>query len=165
MKDRSTAHPAVSLYRPRRQPAHDVYGLAGKLSDPTGCPQCGAVYREGRWRWESMPFEAERVACPACRRTADRYPAGILSLRGAFVFEHAQEIESRLRNLEEHERSEHPLKRIIAIEADADGLRVTTTDARLARSLGNGLRRAFHGTLEQSRTDDQGPVRIEWCRD
>jgi NMD protein affecting ribosome stability and mRNA decay len=165
MKDRMAA-PAVSLHRPRRQPAHDVYGLPGKLADPTACSQCGAVYHQGRWTWRSVPFEAARVTCPACRRTTDRYPAGILSLGGAFVSAHRHEIESCLLHVVERDRAEHPLKRIIAIEPDDEGgLRVTTTDGKLARALGTALRRAYRGTLEQSRTDDQGPVRVQWCRD
>ncbi len=167
MKDRTTPHPTVSQYRPRRQPAHDVYGIPGKLADPSVCPECGALYREGRWRWATAaPFEAAPVICPACRRTADRYPAGILCLRGEFVAAHRQEIESHLRHVEERDAAEHPLKRIIAIEPAQDGgVRVTTTDGKLARTLGSSLRRAYRGTLEQSRTDDQGPVRIHWHRD
>jgi hypothetical protein len=165
MRRRSSSDPTLPAQRPQRQPAHDLYGLQGKLADPSACPRCGAAYVEGRWSWKPAPLEAARVDCPACRRIADGYPAGIVTIAGEFARAHRAEIESRLRHVEESERNEHPLKRIMAIEADGGDLRVTTTDARLARSFGSALRRAFHGKLEQPRPDDQGPARIRWTRD
>ncbi len=166
MRRRSSSDPGRSLHRPRRQPTDDVYGLAGKLADPTACTRCGALYRDGRWTWGTVPFEAARVECPACRRTIDRYPAGILTLQGTFVAERCAEIEARLRHVEEQARREHPLKRIIAIQPGEDcELRVTTTDGKLARTLGTALYRAYRGKLEQPRPDDQGPVRVRWSRD
>lgn len=166
MRRSSSPDPGRSLHRPRRQPAHDVYGLPGKLADPTACTRCGALYRDGRWTWGTVPFEAARVDCPACRRTIDRYPAGIVTLQGAFVTERCAEIEARLRHVEEQARREHPLKRIIAIEPGEDcELRITTTDGKLARTLGTALYRAYRGKLEQPRPDDQGPVRVRWSRD
>jgi hypothetical protein len=166
MRRLSSSDPGRSLHRPRRQPAHDVYGLPGKPVDPTACTRCGALYRDGRWTWRTAPFEAARVECPACRRILDQYPAGIVTLQGAFVAEHCEEIEARLWHVEERERAEHPLKRIIAIQPREDcELRVTTTDGKLARTLGNALYRAYRGKLEQPRPDDQGPVRVRWSRD
>jgi hypothetical protein len=33
----------------------DPYKLRLKLSEPTRCPACGAVYQEGRWQWMELP--------------------------------------------------------------------------------------------------------------
>jgi len=30
---------------------HDVYKSRWKLPEPTLCPDCGAVFQEGRWHW------------------------------------------------------------------------------------------------------------------
>ena len=88
MRRSQSSQPGRSRHQPRRQTAQDIYGLQAKLADPTACPSCGAIYRAGRWSWGSAPVEAERVECPACRRIADKYPAGILSIRGEFAAAH-----------------------------------------------------------------------------
>ena len=30
---------------------HDAYKSSAKLRSPTRCPDCGAVYHDGRWQW------------------------------------------------------------------------------------------------------------------
>jgi hypothetical protein len=30
---------------------HDTYNMQGKLTEPTVCPTCGAVFHKGRWTW------------------------------------------------------------------------------------------------------------------
>jgi len=166
VSQRSSSEKSRQPHRPQHIPVEDVYRTSGKLSDPTGCPTCGASYQHGRWTWESAPQEAASVECPACRRTADCFPAGILSIEGAFAATHRQEIESCLRHVDERDRAEHPLSRIMSIESGADGrLTVTTTDARLARTLGTALLHAYRGCLEQPRPDAQGPTRVHWKKE
>jgi hypothetical protein len=41
-----------------------------------------------------------RFRCPACRRTDDHYPAGILTISGAFAAAHDEEIRSLARHVE-----------------------------------------------------------------
>ena len=166
-RTRSKTHSAASQPRPprRQDEIHDVYGIQHKLPDPTCCPTCGALYRDGRWIWHPAPVEAQRVECPACRRIADHQPAGILLVHGEFPLERLDEIEHLLRHVEEREKAEHALKRIMAIEPDEEGgLRVSTTSGKLARSLGTALFRAYRGELEQSRPDADEPVRVRWTR-
>ena len=54
----------------------DPYVLRAKLSEPSVCPTCGAVYHRGRWQWIARPQDAKEVVCTACHRMADRLPAG-----------------------------------------------------------------------------------------
>ena len=124
-RERSKTHPAASQPRIDRvleSLEKDVYGLKGKLADPTACRDCGAVYRKGRWTWAPAPADAAQTRCPACRRIADDYPAGIVTVSGDFALEHADEIRGLAENLEQREKQEHPLKRVMAIDRQGDAL-------------------------------------------
>jgi NMD protein affecting ribosome stability and mRNA decay len=147
-----------------REYEHDTYKLPGKLPDPTACPRCRALFRDGRWSWGSPPSDAQPVACPACRRIEDDYPAGTLTLSGAFAQGHRDEILGLARHVEEREKAEHPLKRIMAIRDEADAILVTTTDAKLARSIGEAIHRAYEGEVGYTFTKDENLLRVTWER-
>jgi hypothetical protein len=168
-RERSNQHPAASQPRPRRrihEEPHDVYGLRGKLPEPTKCPTCSAVYGQGRWTWVSAPFGAHETECPACRRIRDDYPAGIVTIAGDFVARHRDEIDNLVRNVEEREKTEHALKRIFGILEQEDGsLCIPTTDARLARGIGRALHSAYQGELDEPEPQVEGLIRVHWRRD
>jgi len=164
---RSKTHPAATqprLDRLLESLEKDPYGLRGKLRDPTACPSCGAMYRAGRWTWGSAPADASRTECPACRRIADDYPAGVVTGTGEFLQAHREEIRNLVRNVEAREKQEHPLKRVMAVRDEGDALVVTTTDARLARGIGEALRRAYHGELDYRFSEVENVFRVDWQR-
>ncbi len=145
---------------------HDPYKLRGKLKEPTVCPQCGASYRNGRWTWDEITSdEADSQLCQACQRINDRYPAGELAIQGGFVASHKQEILNLARNIEEAEKNEHPLNRIMDIEDIDDGLRVTTTDIHLPRRIGEALNSAWNGVLDMHYDEEGYFIRLVWRRD
>jgi hypothetical protein len=167
-RKRSKTHPAASQPRTDRllqSLEADPYGLPGKLPDPTSCPTCGAMYRAGRWTWRAAPADAHRTTCPACRRIADDFPAGIVTLSGAFSAKHAEEIRGLVRNIEEREKQEHPLKRVMAIREEPDGIVVTTTDARLARGIGEAVEHAYRGKLDYRFSEAENVLRVDWRRE
>ncbi len=143
---------------------HDPYREHRKLADPTACPECAAVFREGRWRWAAAPVDAPRSLCPACQRIRDDYPAGYLTVSGAFADEHREEILGLARNVESREKSEHPLKRIIATREEGHALLITTTDLHLARSIGDSLHAAYAGDLDYEYEKDETLLRVTWTR-
>jgi NMD protein affecting ribosome stability and mRNA decay len=143
----------------------DPYQRQQKLHDRTICPQCGALYHEGRWRWMARAEGAFEALCTACRRINDKFPAGVVTLQGAFAREHKEEIIRLVRHQEEAEKREHPLNRIISIEEDADGFVINTTDIHLPRRIGEGVKRAFHGKLEDHFEKDGYFVRVNWSRE
>lgn len=167
-RQRSKTHPAASQPRenPRGEKALrlDPYALRKKLPDPSACTECHAIYRAGRWAWGSPPADANLVVCPACRRVADRYPAGLVRLRGAYLADHREELEHIARNVEERERAEHPLKRIIEIREDGAELEISTTDDKLARGIGEALRKAHKGRLRAPTAKRENVVRVVWER-
>lgn len=142
----------------------DPYKAGGKLRQPTVCPQCQAVFHDGRWRWIARPAEAEEQLCPACHRINDKFPAGIVTIETAAVPEHKEEILRLLRNTEKAERKEHALGRIMEIEDKAGRLTVTTTDIHLPRRIGEALERSFQGRSSFDYDDNSYFVRVHWAR-
>ena len=163
-KKPSATHSAASTPRPARRIHEEV---AGKLSEIACCPRCGSSYRSGRWTSEPAPADSYEHICPACERIEAAYPAGVLQLDGDFVASHRDDLISLIRNVEERERSTHPLKRIMAITEEGSHLVVTVTDAKLALALGRALESAYKGQLEHPPTtsDKENLVRVQWTRD
>lgn len=152
--------------RAQRDHIIDPYKLVAKLHEPTFCPQCGAVYHQGRWKWMPRPEDAQPSLCQACHRINDHFPAGIITLTGKFVGPHKDEIVRLVRHLEEAEKSEHPLNRIMDIDDKVpDRLEISTTDIHLPRRIADELRRTYKG--EHTEHFDEGGyfVRIGWHRD
>jgi NMD protein affecting ribosome stability and mRNA decay len=142
----------------------DPYQARHKLQDNTACPQCGAVYHEGRWQWRSAAEPVHQALCPACHRIADKFPAGIVTLRGDFARGHKDEIIGLARHQEAAEKPEHPLNRIMNIAEDAEGIVINTTDIHLPRRIGEAIERAFDGELEEKFDKDGYFVRVDWTR-
>ena len=143
---------------------HDSYKSKRKLAEPTRCPDCGAVYRDGRWRWETAPAGAHEARCPACHRVHDRFPAGYVTLKGEFLGTHRDEILHLVRRREATEKAEHPLERIMAIEDADSGVLVTTTDTHLARNIGEAVHAAYKGELEFHYNREENLLRVHWTR-
>ena len=148
--------------RAQRDPFIDPYQARQKPKEPTGCPQCGAVYHKGRWHWGATPDGAHAARCPACQRIADAMPAGIVTLHGDFAKRHKDEMTGLMRNEEAAEKSEHPLNRIMSIDESEEGLTVNTTDIHLPRRLGEALERAFHGSLDMHFDENSYMARVDW---
>jgi NMD protein affecting ribosome stability and mRNA decay len=143
----------------------DPYQRQQKLHEGTVCPQCGAVYHQGRWRWVMKAAGAGEELCAACRRINDKFPAGVVTLRGDFAREDNQELIHLARHQEEAEKQERPLNRIIGIEEDAQGIVINTTDIHLPRRIGEAIKRAFRGETEDNFEKDGYFVRVTWTRE
>ena len=143
---------------------HDTYKSKSKMAEPTVCPGCGAVYRVGHWQWGEAPQGANREHCPACLRIQDKMPAGFLTLSGDFLGEHLEEIMNTVRNVEEREKANHPLKRIMNAETLPEGMLITFTDPHLARGAGEALHHAYKGDLDFAYQSEERILRVSWKR-
>jgi uncharacterized C2H2 Zn-finger protein len=143
---------------------HDAYRARHKLPEPTVCPHCGAVFHEGRWQWLQAPTDAHQESCPACLRIHDHFPAGFVTLQGEFFLAHREEILHLAQNVEKHERTEHPLKRIMKIEEKDGETLLTTTDIHLARGIGEAIHNAYQGELEFHYNPGEYLLRVGWTR-
>jgi NMD protein affecting ribosome stability and mRNA decay len=143
----------------------DPYKEIKKRHEPSVCPQCGAVYHQGRWQWLTRPADAQEELCQACHRINDRYPAGILTLSGTLVAQHRTEMIGLARHQEEVEKKEHPLNRIIDIEEAPERIVINTTDIHLPRRIAEALKRAWRGKTDFHYDEDAYFLRVNWHRD
>ena len=70
-----------------KEKRHDVYQTTDKWPEPTLCPECGALFVNGRWSWNKSSEKVHKTVCPACQRIADCYPAGHIEIKGEFFGE------------------------------------------------------------------------------
>jgi hypothetical protein len=149
MNTSTPTQPPVRQDRLIQEEIHDTYKLRGKLKEPTRCPQCGAIYRKGRWTWHAViEGEAHEQLCSACHRSNDKYPAGEISISGKFAMAHKKDILRLARNIEATEKNEHPLNRIMETRDLGDELQLTTTDVHLPRRIGKAIADAWEGDLD-----------------
>jgi hypothetical protein len=149
-----------------RVPPHHNARDDSQPADASVCPDCKAVFRQGRWQWAQVPDPVGLASevCPACRRIRDADPAGEVRIRGDFAASHRDEILGLIRNLEEKEKAERPLNRLLRIESSDAELRVTTTDVHLAHAIGTALHDAWKGELRAPWTEDGDLLRVSWRR-
>ncbi len=144
---------------------HDPYKSKSKLPEPTICPDCGALYHNGRWQWGEKPNGAHETLCPACHRIQDKMPAGYLTLSGEFFAAHKEEILGLVHQTEEKAKKAHPIERIMDSEAQKEGtLLITFTDAHLARGVGEAIHHAFKGELDFHYNEEDVTLRVNWKR-
>src|SRR5207302_4425247 len=89
----------------------DRHGQTG-----TVCSRCGAVYTDQHWTLdEAQRVRAQGAAmtsaviCPACKKIAEGYPEGIVTLRGDYWPRHEEEILNLIRNEERRSMGVNPL--------------------------------------------------------
>lgn len=158
-------HPGQKKDRPRgvtsRRPS--VYRRAAKAAGGLVCKDCGIIQHAGEWYFGAPPLARLTTGrCPACRRVADKYPAGTLRVPTSFLAGRQRDVLRLVRNIAAAEKLEHPLERLMTIE-EADGhMVVTTTGIHLARALAHKLAKQFHRKPRFRYADGEELVFVEW---
>ncbi len=135
------------------------------------CKKCHSVFHNKRWYMDEALYEQKvgqksinKVLCPACRKVKDRFPGGILRLRGEFLKEHKSEILNLIKNEEQKAMGFNPLERIMSISSIKEGLEVTTTNEKLAQRIGKSLHKAYQGKIDYKWSSDTKLLRADWER-
>lgn len=163
-----SVHPSSPAYQPGRhlevldEPVHDPQRDAERLASPAVCIECGAVCQEGRWSWTSAPSHALQMRCPACRRLADGHPAAQVLVEGRFSPGQFEAFADLAREVEQREKSLHPLRRLMGLEAGDESMEMRTTDVRLAHAIGEALRAAHQGRLNVYYDEESRMLRVRW---
>lgn len=134
-----------------------------KYTEPTICTDCGALYSKGRWNWDDLPAKAAHAVCPACHRTRDRVPAGIIELSGPFFEKNKEKIIRLMNNIHRNEIAEHPLERIMEMQENDKKITISTTGVHIARRLGDAVHNAYKGKLRYTDTEENF-IRVYWQR-
>lgn len=137
------------------------------------CPKCHAIRHGHRWVLDpetalAMLRRKEGVdisRCPACRKIADGFPFGMVTLDGAFLAFHRDEILAIVRNEERRAMRVNPMARIMSLAGDGGHLEIETTDEKLAQRIGREVRKACSGDLEYTWSDDVKLLRVHWVRE
>lgn len=150
-----------------RTKLENPYQAPEKYPNNTVCPDCGAVFLKGNWRWSAPEKgrEPSSKMCPACRRIKDDYAGGVLTLSGSFLPAHREDVLNRVRNVEGDAKREHPLQRIMSIVEKDGEVEIRATSEHLVARLGKALKRDFAGELDLSFVKAEKFARAHWRRD
>ena len=136
------------------------------------CKCCGSVHTADRWYLKGqVPYDKATHAttfettCPACRQQSDKVPGGVLTLTGAFVVSHSEEILNLIRNESAKAQSGNPLERIMDMQSEGAEMVITTTNDRLAERIGRALHKAYRGEIEYQFGEDTKLARVNWRRE
>lgn len=150
----------------------DPYLLQMKPGETAVCRECRSVFSGGRWQLYEQAGDEIRKAdhitamiCPACQKTRDRQPGGIVTLSGRFVNAHRTEIVNLIDHENRHAMQVNPLERIMDIQQSDNGLIVQTTNEKLAQKIGRSVHKAYSGEIEYKWSEDTRLARVNWHRD
>jgi len=144
------------------------YHEGRKYPEPTVCPRCHLVYRNGRWQaagenaTDQRPNESH---CPACKREIDGHPGGLLYLSGGYLDQHRKEILNIAHNQASSAAAQRPLQRIMWIEEESESTEIATTNGHLALRIGKAIESACKGNLDIKHAHGDQLVRAYWARE
>ena len=140
-------------------------------SETAICRKCHATYQNRKWNLSKESYEklaelnnTKIVLCPACRKTRDNFPGGIIKLKGDFLQVHEAEIMNLIRNEEMRAMGFNPLERIIVILHTREGIEIKTTNEKLAQRITRRVERAYQGKVEYKWSNGTKLLRAEWIR-
>lgn len=142
-------------------------GLAGVAI----CKGCTAVYQNKKWFLDVKLYEKKKtlkgitwVTCPACKKTKENVPNGVVTLKGGFLKQHKQEIMNLIHNEDARSKKYNPLKRIMKINETGGEIEILTTEGRMAQRIGSILFKAYSGEVVYKKHENTKFMRVEWKR-
>ena len=142
----------TTSYKEKEHPRQDPYAMLKAPKGRAVCQKCRAIYANKRWYFDNGEARTlmasprtQKLVCPACQKSRDDYPEGIVTLTWSGLREHEAEIRGLISNVEARAMSVNPLERVMKIVRRRKVLEVQTTNDRLAQRIGRELERAYKG--------------------
>ncbi|RJR16528.1 MAG: ATPase [Nitrospiraceae bacterium] len=149
----------------------DPYLISEAVIGMAVCRKCHAVFMNKRWTLNEALYEKKmdekstrKVVCPACRKVKDKFPGGVVRIKGEFLAEHKSEIMNLIKNEEQRAKGFNPLERIMSISNIKSGIEIMTTNEKLAQRIGKRLQKTYQGRVYYKWSDDTKLLRAEWER-
>jgi NMD protein affecting ribosome stability and mRNA decay len=141
------------------------------LPETAICKECKAVYHSKKWFLDEKLYEQKKalkdvhlVICPACKKTQENVPNGIVILKGDFLKQHKEEIMNLIHNEDARSKQYNPLKRIMKVNEKGGEVEIHTTSSKLAQRIGSVLFKAYSGEVEYKKHENAKFMRVEWRR-
>jgi hypothetical protein len=156
--------------RGRTPTSADPYLADAALPGVQICRKCHAIHQHCSWTLDEPTYEQALLqehhltTCPACRKIDQHYAEGVVSLNGAYLWQHEEQIRNLIRNEEQWALQKNPLERILRQERVGDRLVLETTDVKLAEHLGRAIHKAHQGELHFSWEGSPATCRVDWQR-
>jgi hypothetical protein len=140
----------------------------GRLTEPTVCERCGAIFSNRAWRRRrgvtgALLDRAAWTQCPACKQTRGGEYWGRVVVRGSFALANESAIRQRIQNVAAQAESTQPEHRLVSVEREGDVLDVLTTSQKVAHRIVHELKKAFRGRASYKWSDD-GSLFAVWER-
>jgi NMD protein affecting ribosome stability and mRNA decay len=156
-------------YKKKEHLKQDPYAMLKAPKGPAICRKCQAIYAKKRWYFDEVVARklaasprTQKLVCPACQKTRDDYPEGLVTLKWSDLRDHEAEIRGLIANVEARAVSVNPLDRVMKIVRRKNELEVQTTNDRLAQRLGRALVRAYKGRAAYKWAHRDMMVRVTW---
>lgn len=159
----------TTSYKEKESAKQDPYALRKAPKGPAICRKCLAIYADKRWHFDQVEApklaaspRTKKLVCPACQKTRDDYPEGIVTLTWSDLREHEPELRGLIANVEARAVSVNPLDRVMKIVRRKNALEIQTTNDRLAQRIGRALVRSYKGTAAYNWAHRDMMVRVTW---
>jgi NMD protein affecting ribosome stability and mRNA decay len=158
-------------YTQTRKRLLDPYAEYKGGVEPAVCPSCKLIYKKKHWH--RADAEAKLLLkdkktklhkCPACRKIDDKYPLGVVNIKGDFLAEHFEDVVHLIKSEERRALQKNPLERLMKMDKVNGGLHVETTSDALALRIGRVLHRAYKGEAEFKFRYGNKYVEVDWSR-
>lgn len=140
--------------------------------EPLVCTTCGSVYSRRRWAAPSderagmLQGVAEPTLCPACQMREQGQFGGHLTVTGAFLDGHRDDIEALLRAEAQRAFEDNPTGQILTWDGrEPRTITITTSTEHLVQRLGHALKKAYGGEVDYGFSHENKLARATWRRD